>query len=774
MNPQTLFFLLGDQFLKGAAVLVIASVASFVFRRASAAKRNAIWLSAFATVLLLPFTHFAQPQWTWNPTAPAETSIVNLPLVVVAPSHLTELPVEAASAPSQEALFRVADWRMLLIATWAAGATFLLLRRVWASVQLQRLFRRSSPVQGASLHEILSCLTRLCALSRQIRMRISPSCHVPLTWSIVQPVILLPPEAETWPDDRARMVLAHELGHIRRFDSAARALAHFACAIHWFNPLIWIAARQLRLSQEQACDDLVLSDGADPAEYAAELVESVRRFQLLPSGCRQALAMAQPSTLETRVGAIMDPRRDRGSLGVWPITLSTSAVMLGLVASALAQISEEKTTPPAQPSSPGETGAFPQIPGLDPPRTVRDPVSPAAAATAVPARTTQPRSATEEKADSIIIPRLEYREATVKEAIEHLAARARDLDPQKQGVKFTFAPGWDRRPASPFQPNPADSRITLSLSNIPVGEALRYITGLAGLKFRTDAKEFTILPLDAEPTPEAAPAAPTSVPPLNVVPDSGKPSPADEPAASDKIQAIVIPVLDFREVSLSEAVRALNESAREADPAKQGVNISLDPESEKLHRDTRITVRLKNIPVEDAARYVSGLANLRMERTPNGIGIVPRKTEPPSTPPPPPVPSVKSGTESGTSIAPSTKEPLANADGAELETRLKASADPARFFDTTVPITITSREARFKRDVGIFEGNVSLVHKGITITAHRVNYNPETKLIRARGSVTVRQETNTLKVEDLELDLVTGKIKTFGSSNIKIGVPKLP
>src|SRR6185369_5567381 len=92
-------------------------------------------------------------------------------------------------------------------------------------------------------------------------------------WGTLRPKILLPAEARTWTDERRRIVLLHELAHVARRDSLGRAAATIVCALYWFHPASWYAARRMRLEQEHACDDLVLSLGAKAHAYARDLLE---------------------------------------------------------------------------------------------------------------------------------------------------------------------------------------------------------------------------------------------------------------------------------------------------------------------------------------------------------------------------------------------------------------------------------------------------------------------------------------------------------------------
>ncbi|HWL54229.1 MAG TPA: Amuc_1098 family type IV pilus outer membrane protein [Chthoniobacteraceae bacterium] len=134
------------------------------------------------------------------------------------------------------------------------------------------------------------------------------------------------------------------------------------------------------------------------------------------------------------------------------------------------------------------------------------------------------------KLNRIIIPRVEFRDATVREAIDFLKQKSRELDtsepdPNRRGVNIVLQLDTAGAPAAPapvvpadggipgLEPilpdgggagdltggfggtNPNDARITLSLNNVPLMEVLRYITQLAGLKVKIDPYAVAIVPL---------------------------------------------------------------------------------------------------------------------------------------------------------------------------------------------------------------------------------------------------------------------------------------
>jgi beta-lactamase regulating signal transducer with metallopeptidase domain len=310
--------------MKVTLVLLLGAGAAALLRRASAAARHFVWMLALTGSVALTLTAPIAPgvpvriaAWTAPAStvgagevdrAPAEAGRA-LPVDLVSSAgaaRVTETPAARASAaPLDPAALLRALYLLgvLAVAGWCAVGH-------WG---LARLLGKAEPLTAPEWQGLLGELTLRSGLKAPPRLFRSSAVGSPVTWGI-RPVVVLPDDAEAWPAERRRVVLAHELAHVARGDYLAQLAASVTCAVYWFHPLAWVAARRLRSESERAADDLVLARGTPGHEYASHLLDVARRSQLLRPGGMVAIGMARPSHLEGRLLAVLDQARARQAL----------------------------------------------------------------------------------------------------------------------------------------------------------------------------------------------------------------------------------------------------------------------------------------------------------------------------------------------------------------------------------------------------------------------------------------------------------------------------
>ena len=171
--------------------------------------------------------------------------------------------------------------------------------------------RRARSVDDPQMVGLVEAVAYELDIRRPIALLESATAITPMTWGFRNPVVLLPREARQWSFLRLRDVLTHELAHIKRNDYMTQLVSRYACAVYWFNPLVWLAARQLRQERERACDDTVLNAGTKPSEYAHHLLEIARSLKASNSTAFATVAMARPSQLTGRLLDVLDDTRSR-------------------------------------------------------------------------------------------------------------------------------------------------------------------------------------------------------------------------------------------------------------------------------------------------------------------------------------------------------------------------------------------------------------------------------------------------------------------------------
>ena len=309
-----------DIVLRSSAILAVGLSSNVLLTRRSAALRHFVLASAILLSAAVVPLSLALPSWDVRLPTGSRSGTQVSSVVTVATTRAV------ADAPSRS---DGVDFETLIVIGWAVGfalTALLLLVEGWRLVRISAQARQIQRAQWTSLAERI-------ALSYDVRRHVAllqtDAPDLLATWGLFRPRVLLPTQAGDWSDDRIRIVLSHELAHIRRNDWFIQIAAEAVRAVFWFNPLIWIACTRLRRESEQACDDVVLGERIPARQYAEHLLEIARTCRNPRAAWVSATPMARSSTLERRIAAMLNPALNRTSLSTRSVIL-TMAMLLAV------------------------------------------------------------------------------------------------------------------------------------------------------------------------------------------------------------------------------------------------------------------------------------------------------------------------------------------------------------------------------------------------------------------------------------------------------------
>ncbi|MCB0279341.1 MAG: M56 family metallopeptidase [Calditrichaeota bacterium] len=313
MIVSYLFELFVQFVIKASLIVFLGLMLAYLFRHKSATIRYIIWSVTVYSVIALPIFYFVLPSWN-IPLFPAKQNVT-----------INNQISPNLSAPSQSSLSTPAvtdnnwsdnlsywaqslDWMSICLMIWLAVAMIIYSRLLIGLLSIWWMSKSAKLVDDKNWNLMIIELGNHLNLKRLVRVLISPKASTPMTWGIFQPFVLLPDDALNWSDDRLRMVLTHELAHVKRKDFVTHLIAQLASALLWFNPLIWFVSKQLISDREHACDDHVLTDvkGSEYAEHLLDIARSLKENRQLTLA---SVCMAKRSQLEGRLLNILDDEK---------------------------------------------------------------------------------------------------------------------------------------------------------------------------------------------------------------------------------------------------------------------------------------------------------------------------------------------------------------------------------------------------------------------------------------------------------------------------------
>jgi bla regulator protein BlaR1 len=287
---------------QGAIVIAIAWLLTLVLRNWSPRLRSWIWRIAYLKLLLL---------LVW-------TGTINLPLLptegaggaaqgavsrtISQPTHTAERSAasdirlaasneanraEPAAAliaeptiPQSSATSVTLNWTVILAIVWLCGAIAVYIALIIDAARVVRLAHSASAIEDPDLENLLDEVCRQMNMTSRVRLRVSKSARGPMLVRFIHAAIVLPSAMfSSFNRDEIRLILAHELAHIKRRDLAWNAVGAPVHVLLYFHPLVWLAHRCARQEQEMACDELVVTRlNITHAAYGQTLLKIVQQI----------------------------------------------------------------------------------------------------------------------------------------------------------------------------------------------------------------------------------------------------------------------------------------------------------------------------------------------------------------------------------------------------------------------------------------------------------------------------------------------------------------
>ena len=340
--------------VRTSIILISGGLLAALLRRAAPSTRHLVWNLTIIVVVLAPVLAPLVSALAPTITVPGVPRVPEVPAVwyqnVSNDPTVSKVGIESELNGTQQndalgTVGTVGTLGTVAVSLWFAFCWLLSGVSVW---------RGSKPAPETWTGEARLIANRI-GLKKPVVVRELVREASPHVAGFFESVVMMPPSAASWSTEARRAALVHELTHIKRGDRVTQAVAQLACAIYWFNPLVWHAAAGLARERERACDDEVLRFGAKPSAYATLLLDLARK----PGSAwtpATALSMARPSAIEGRLLSILadaarTPRRStRWLVGFGIITVTTAILGAQAAKPAAPAVPPAKPQPLVKPS----------------------------------------------------------------------------------------------------------------------------------------------------------------------------------------------------------------------------------------------------------------------------------------------------------------------------------------------------------------------------------------------------------------------------------------
>jgi beta-lactamase regulating signal transducer with metallopeptidase domain len=273
----------------------------------------------------------------------------------VAPT--TETPASPIAQPSFARSLQLFD---VLAGVWIAGTVLYVAITTVRVRSFARALQRSQCAAAGRLEEVIGDIAQSIGLRRVPRLMVVDAPLPPMVWSGWRPKVLVPQRiVESIDPSQRRLLLLHELLHIRHGDHLVRWLAVAVLALYWWNPFAWWTVRRLQNAEEECCDAAVLFFHPHDCEIYGEALLAVSEFVSCGSlpAAAVSVGVERKKHLKRRMTMILSgsrwPKLTRAPLAsLIACAVIVVGVSLRIAAAQVEPAADAKSAPVAEPPKP--------------------------------------------------------------------------------------------------------------------------------------------------------------------------------------------------------------------------------------------------------------------------------------------------------------------------------------------------------------------------------------------------------------------------------------
>ena len=194
-------------------------------------------------------------------------------------AYATKSPSVAEDTSSTTAYGPIEAAVILAIAIWPIGGLILMFRSAVKYCRFAYHLRKCATLSDQRKIDLLLRVCDSMGHGRRPNVRIVTDLEVPAVFGVFRPTICLPKSSLAQNEAELQLVFAHEVAHAKRRDGFVLIFAEMIRAIHWINPMAWMAYSRLHECMEQSADEAVLrhQPSAEPDIYSELLLSFSRR-----------------------------------------------------------------------------------------------------------------------------------------------------------------------------------------------------------------------------------------------------------------------------------------------------------------------------------------------------------------------------------------------------------------------------------------------------------------------------------------------------------------